>query len=302
MPQESIVETAEPTFRRRLRAWWDGEALTEPRPGGADDTANDDDPTAKQTVEWTANRLDIVQMVFGEGFVGPGGERVAISLVQPLGLNESSNVLEIGSGLGGSTRAIASHSGAYVTGMEFDREYAAEARRQTIKRELEKKATVEIFNPTSLTLRENRYTGIVLREVLCRIENRRAFFLSLAKSVKSGGQVIARGIFLTDASQDTAYEQWLGSGQGEVYPPNVETVTAEIKSTGMDIRLVDDVSQSYHADVLRAWSEFLAVIEHSRPSVGAFELIEQEAEAWYRRLTLLQSGALTVHQIVGVRP
>lgn len=273
-----------------------------PEPGGADEAANDDNSTILAEVDWAANRLAVAQMVFGKGFASPGGAEVAISLIQPLGLNASSNVLEIGSEMGGSTRAIASHSGAYVTGMEFDREFAEEAVRQARGGELEKKAAVETFDPETLDLREGRYAGIVLRNTLCRIEERRPFFLALAKSLKSGGQVIIRDLFLADASHHSAYQQWHGDGQGAIYPPDVDSVTADLNSTGMDIRIVDDVTERYCSDLLQSWNKVLPLFESKRPSSDIFTVIEEEAETWSRRLTLLRSGALTVNHVVGVHP
>ena len=55
-----------------------------------------------------------------------------IELIQPLNLTAESRVLVVGAGLGGSTRAIARHTGAMVIGIEENNELADAAMERSI--------------------------------------------------------------------------------------------------------------------------------------------------------------------------
>jgi len=126
----------EHSFGERFRAWWDGYELeAKPKSSldtqsdaseglGADDGISDEPerfPPLDRSSPWPETRQRIAQLVWGDGFVVPGDADSTTDLVQAFGLDSSSNMLEIGSGVGGGTRAIASRFGAYVAGFEIDR-------------------------------------------------------------------------------------------------------------------------------------------------------------------------------------
>ena len=296
------MRTPAASLSGRLRAWWDGEpmpaqsgAIRAARP--AKDAAARDDGTADPPDA----RLDAMQMIFGEGFTGPGGAAAAVRLVEGLGLNASSNVLEIGAGLGGTTRAIAGHSGAYVTGLEFDPDMARQACIQARRHQLAKKASVEALDPRTLSLRESRYRAVVVRHVLHRIAARRAFLLALAKSLQTGGRMVIYDVFLAPGSDPRAYTDWFGGLPAEVFAPDVDELAAEVKSIGLEISAVQDLTERYCADLLEAWRGVPRTLAASRPPEVVAARIVAEAETWSRRLRLLEAGALGIHALVGAR-
>ena len=89
----------------------------------------------------------IAQLVWGDGFNSPGGVAMATELSQPLGLDKSSSMIELGAGMGGDTREIAAATGAYVTAWEIDPELAEEGAVQADVVGLEKKASVLVLDP-----------------------------------------------------------------------------------------------------------------------------------------------------------
>lgn len=73
--------------RKRMNA----EALNDPPPA----------PVPDPPGAWTPGRLRFVAALWGEGFIGPGGEEEALRLSKPLGLQSSHSLLNIGAGMGG---------------------------------------------------------------------------------------------------------------------------------------------------------------------------------------------------------
>lgn len=72
---------------------------------------------------------------------------MATELSQPLGLDKSSSMIELGAGMGGATREIAAATGAYLTAWEIDPELAEEGAVQADVVGLEKKASVLVLDP-----------------------------------------------------------------------------------------------------------------------------------------------------------
>lgn len=85
-----------------------------------------DEASAAPESKWSEMRRKIAQLVWGDGFNSPGGVAMATELSQPLGLDKSSSMIELGASMGGATREIAAAVGAYVTAWEIDPELAEE--------------------------------------------------------------------------------------------------------------------------------------------------------------------------------
>ena len=119
-------------LRARLHAWWEGEEYAsdgtpsgdaKPRPSSEDlleDLAGTeiDVPFIDPAMIWSAERRDLVQLLWGDGFIWPGGKEYVYDLVNAFALTPAQSMLELGSGLGGGTRAVVEKFGTYVTGRE----------------------------------------------------------------------------------------------------------------------------------------------------------------------------------------
>ena len=81
-------------------------------------------PDADEDCPWPAERLELVDALWGEGFQFPGGEAETMRLVKPLGLSAATSLLVLGAGSGGPPCCIASDLGVWVTGYESDQEPA----------------------------------------------------------------------------------------------------------------------------------------------------------------------------------
>ena len=63
--------------------------------------------------------LSMVELLWGKGFIAPGGEGNVDRIVEGIDLT-GKDVLEIGSGLGGGTMVLAGKYGARVLGLEIE--------------------------------------------------------------------------------------------------------------------------------------------------------------------------------------
>ncbi len=156
-------------FRDRFDAWWTGKPA---RPGGGSAEASkpgenkpvDEEAQARKQAmrdearvasaaanaapdtNWPQMRRKIAQIAWGDGFNAPGGTALAIELSQPLQLDKSRSLIEIGAGMGGSAREIVAATGTYVTAWELDPELAEEGAVQADVMGLEKKASVLVLD------------------------------------------------------------------------------------------------------------------------------------------------------------
>src|SRR4051812_4499997 len=131
---------------RRLLGW--NAALTEtafeealPSPAPELPLADDDDPV------WPSARIGTVEMLWGEGFLFPGGAAETLRLAKPMGLSAASSLLLLGAGSGGPARSIATNLGVWVSGFEANVRLADLANERSVRAGLGRRAPIEPWNP-----------------------------------------------------------------------------------------------------------------------------------------------------------
>ena len=254
-----------PSFGERFRAWWEGYELEPGRNAGparrpdlidgAIGGKQDRYTPLDRSSPWPDTRQKVAQLVWGDGFVGPGGADWSIEMVRAIGLGSSSNMLEIGAGVGGGTRAIAARFGAYVAGWDLEPELAAEATIQAEIHSLELKAAVKPLDPEQVEFKPNFFSGALIRETLYRIADKKSFLTKVTEALKPGGQLVISDLFFADDAATSEMDRWRDGERSEAY--------------GWQI---DEARAKENADVIAAWGELMAArarIESDQAQVRA---------------------------------
>jgi SAM-dependent methyltransferase len=239
------------------------------------------------------DRLAVLTALWGEGFVGPGGEEEALRLAKPLGLSASHSLLHLGAGLGGGTRAIAKTSGAYVTGYELDAALAQAATAAATKAGMAKRAAVQPLDAKLPAFRSGYFHHALAQESLWPLEDKQPVLGSLVQAVKLGGQLMLTDLVRTDGDADDA--AWTAWSVLERSPPHLGTeksIGKAMLSMGLDIRIVEDVTQRHVNQALVAWMNRVTLLRRARPSPRQAALLVKEAELWLRRCRLMQEGRM----------
>jgi len=311
-------------FRDRFDAWWTGKPA---RPGGGSATAQksgekgpvDEEAEARKQAmrdearaasaaanavpdtNWSEIRRKIAQIAWGDGFNAPGGTALATELSQPLQLDKSSSLIEIGAGMGGSTREIAAATGAYVTAWELDPELAEEGAVQADVLGLEKKASVLVLDLETYEFKKNFYTGALIHEALFRLEHKETLLKSVIDSMKIEGQIAIWDLFFEEPQPDGALQEWLTGENGEAYPWSSESARDFLTENSIDIRVSNDETERYCAMAIDAWSEFVRQITEDPVGEDMVITVVREVERWSRRIAAMQSGELKVYRFSGIK-
>jgi len=297
----------EHSFGERFRAWWDGYEL-EAKPKSSLDTHSDgskglgaDDgildeperfPPLDRSSPWPETRQRIAQLVWGDGFVVPGDADSTTDLVQAFGLDSSSNMLEIGSGAGGGTRAIASRFGAYVAGFEIEPELGAAATDQATVHNLDKKAAVRPFDPNTIEFKPESFAGALIHDTLYRIPDKKALLEKVIGSIKPGGQLVIVDLFFADEAATSEMGRWRDGERSEAYGWQIEDSRGVLDKLSVEVRVTADESDVYSAKILETWKSFVGhVDDNPLPDELILPMID-EAEFWARRVAAIQSGNL----------
>lgn len=287
-------------LRVRLKAWWEGYDLSRlPRPR-TELHMRDRGPEAPKI--WSADRLDIAEKVWGEGYLSPGGQTYLPILVKPFGLNETMSVIDIGCGLGGSGRFMAKQYGAYVTGYEENERLREEGTRRSEAAGLARKATLLPFTREK-PMFEKRFDAVLAKDILYTVQDKDAFLEAVKGVCKPRAPVLFTDYCLSHSGTvGQAVTSWKKMEETRPWLISIGEEAALFAKHGFDLRIKEDITDTYRKLILTAWDTFAHVIPKGKPDSDTEAAIFDEAETWLRRIAAMNTGDLRVYRLFALAP
>jgi hypothetical protein len=244
---------------------------------------------------WSSVRIDVVEELWGEGFVFPGGAEEAMRLAAPLGLSASSSVLLLGAGTGGAPRVLAEAFDCWVAGHEANATLAdlAAARLRKAGGDVARRASVTSWNGRAPILRQRGFHHLVALDPIQGAPTHE-MLAAIAGALKPGGQ-LAMLQLVAEAGLDPAEPSvaaWARLEQRDPVAVAEAEITRGLVELGFDVRVVEDVSERHRHSVMRGWGAMVRRMDGPRPAPLHAAAVVREAERWMRRLRLMQAGQL----------
>ncbi len=293
------------TLRRRLRAWWtgfDSSPISDDVDAPPIQTDAPIERDADSETPWPAARRELVQMIWGEGMVTPGGEDYVIDLVKPAAVNQTRSMLQLGAGMGGATRALVRAFGVYVTGMDASRELARAGMADSRAHELEVKAPVSCVDFETVRLKAAGFHCVLAHEVLSRIVNRERLIKEMVTSLKPEGTLICADFVLGAAGPSLSAEDWAVQGEAAGPPWSHDRILEVLAGHGLTVHVAVDETDRYRLMTLSGLDRFTREIKRTALQPAHISHLLREAERWVARLRLLQTGVLGYCRIEATKP
>jgi len=279
----------------RLSSWLGLEA--EPPPDPVPRRTRSRDDTAAPAAA-PLSRVKVAQWLWGDGCVMPGDAHFVLELVTPLGLTPAMSMLDLAAGLGGTARAIAQAFGTYVTGLERSEERARLGMQMSVEANLAKRAAIAHYDPETVELRPKGFDCVLGRGATYNVGDKERLLRTLATGLKQRGQLLLNE-FTVDraAGQRPELAAWIAR---ESFPPQLWTIDQYadcLGSLGFDVRIIEDLSNTYRAMIIAGWAHMLEEIDlRAMPRQHRVTVVD-EAELWMHRIAALESGALRIYKI-----
>ena len=197
------------------------------------------------------------------------GMDATVELANLMPARPNDAILDVGSGIGGPARYVASRFGCRVTGIDLTPEFCEVARHFTRLLGLDDRVTFEVGNALSMPFGAASFDGAYSINVSMNIEDKAGFHREIARVLKRGGWVVLAEI-AQGAGGDLEYPTpWARTGATSFLSTADET-RESLTAAGFDIVAMHDTREQALAYGARA----RAMVERGeKPPHRAVQLI-----------------------------
>jgi phosphoethanolamine N-methyltransferase len=211
----------------------------------------------EQTQAYDGKLVTLLEALWGEGYLSPGGDEETALVLEGLDLRGRS-VLDLGCGTGGCAFHIAERFGAAsVLGADVEAGVVAKAAEDATRRGLAGRVRFETISPGPLPFASESFDVVFSKDAIIHIEDKHAVAKELHRVLKPGG---------TFAASD-----WMAGLDGPLSPAMVRYV--ELEGLGFGVAAPDR-----YFSALRA--------------AGFERIAYRDRTAWYRERTRDELKAL----------
>ncbi len=291
----------------RLKAWWEGVDVEIVRREYNERRASNQPPAKNPDLSieidnihprfandrWTDARLEVAQILWGQGHSLPGGRDFALKLVKSLALRPEHTFADLSSGLGGGTRAIARRYQLWLEGYEREPDLADYANDVSIDEDIDAQAPVRHYEVEKLALQENRYDAIMVREMLFSVDDKKALLQDIGRALKSDGNLLFTDFVLTDRLQETeTLAAWRAAEPFRARPWTMDEYRQMLSDLRYVVRVFEDITDDYVAHINAGWMQALKAVKSGKFSREQVDALMEEGQMWLARSRALQEGRL----------
>lgn len=226
------------------------------------------------------------------------GREATIELAKRVSLQPGLHVLDVGCGLGGSARYLASEHGCYATGIDLTKEYVEVANALADLVGLKDRVEFQHSSALDMPFDNNAFDVVWTEHVQMNIADKRAFYAEIARVLKPGGRLLFHDIFQGDAGAPHYPVPWAETSEIS-FLATPETVRELLNTLGFKLPAWENKSQ-------HSLEWFTATLERIKqsgpPPLGIHLLMGATVKAKFENvLRNLQEGRIVVFQAVAER-
>ncbi len=249
--------------------------------------------TGDHEQEYDESLQALLEAVWGEGYLSPGGSEEVAKVVQGVDLDDKT-ILDIGCGAGGIDIFLAeNYKPAKIIGVDVDHGLVNRCKATAKEKLLTDALEFRAIEPGSLPFDNESFDVVFSKDSIIHIEDKNAIFADIYRVLKPGGVFCA--------------SDWLRDNDGPMSDALRYYVEAEDLGFGMasQQRYQDAMQSAGFVDIdiinRNEWYRALAAQEHQalsgelyndlRKRIGK-EFLDHEIEVWRAMTVVLESGEL----------
>ena len=139
-------------------------------------------------IEYNDAMMKMLELIWGEGFMAPGGTGNVDRMVSGLDL-QNKRVLDIGCGLGGPDFHLAEKHGAYTTGIDLEPHLIDSACATVRRNGLQSRCAFMLVEPGPLPFPDQHFDLVISSGAFTQVPNKHGLFVECSRVLKPGGMI-----------------------------------------------------------------------------------------------------------------
>lgn len=245
--------------------------------------------------------MPMLELIWGKGFIAPGGEGNVDRIVQGLNL-EGKKVIEIGSGIGGGAIHLARKYGASVLGLEIEAPLVERAKQLASEAGLADRIEYQYVVPGPCPVPDNSADVVYSSGVICHIENKVDAFRDALRILKTGGTLAGYDWLKSPESISTNMREWMRAAALHIFPDTLENYALFLGAAGFKNIHTSDASDWYRQRAAEEYAQMTGPLNEKMAELGSNEVLNRLIEEWRAMRVVLDSGELQSGYFRGTKP
>lgn len=250
--------------------------------------------------EYTPEILAVLQLLWGEGMLSPGGEAHLDAIVAGLDL-QGKRTLDIGCALGGFDRLLARKYGAIVTGLDVEARLIEIGRQKTAEAGLSDQVDLQLYQPGPLPYPDQHFDIVFGKDSWIHIEDKRGFFSEVFRVLKPGGCLAAGDWLRSDRPYNDEMYYFFEMEGLTYHMDTLENYGRILSETGfVDVQLTD-IHHEYQRMARDEYRKLQEAADFLVPKIGQ-EWYDHYVEDWRSLVVVMDNGDLRPGRLRARKP
>ena len=253
--------------------------------------------------EYDDNLMELLEALWGEGFMSPGGTDEVDRYLQGIDLNGQS-VLDIGCGLGGvDLHLLRRHGAARVVGIDFDAALILRCDQLAEKYQATEQLQFSCVEPGPLALDPASFGIVTSKDSIIHIEDKYALARDVFRVLEPGGWFVASDWLAGYEDQPSTQMQAYIDAEGlDFRLASATTYVQALQAAGfVDIDIVDR-HEWYQQQARVERAQLAGVLSDGLASKLGREFLEREIDVWDKMIIAIDQGQLRPTHLRGRKP
>jgi SAM-dependent methyltransferase len=161
---------------------------------------------------------------------------------------------------------------------------------------MEKKATLNPFDPEIVELPERKYDRVFSKELWCSVKDRTRLLKQVVKTLRARGEVLLIDFTVGDKAGAQPRLEAALAADGRIREPwPANAYVDALKMNGLEVRIADDITDMY-LEVIESELRRLHAALHADPNFEPTDALARELSVWLQRIELMRDESLRLYR------
>lgn len=241
--------------------------------------------------EYDDKLVTMLEIIWGEGFLAPGGAANVRRTVADVDLREC-EVLDIGCGIGGADLVLAGECGARVTGIDLEAPLVARARDYAARAGLSDRIAFHVVEAGPLPFAAASFDHVFTSGVLIHMDDKQAMLRDIARVLRPGGWLLGYDWMKGEQPYSDDMHYWFKM-EGLTYAmDHIANYAGFVAAAGFEDVHTEDGHAEYRAQCHKEYEQMKGPLFATMSELLGPEARDYFIENWRSMKVVLDNGEL----------